>query len=81
MSHETANLMLDDDGDVYVFVPCGEEERDIERLGHIESGPHIIPDHLLDEYEELVDVWREWDREANGYYAGVDLAWRTAKGC
>jgi hypothetical protein len=79
--HETANLGLDDDGDVFRIFADEDGDRDVERLGDVESCASRVPDEAWDEYHELLEVWEGLVRERRGYERGIEAAWSLAKGC
>lgn len=84
MGNDTEHLYVDSDGVLYlkVFTPLedGDVDCELKRLGEIEDSFDDVPADFEYEYDELLDLWNDGLRGAEGYAAAVDLAWRTAKG-
>lgn len=80
MIHETENLRLDSDGDVYLDFVDADGEADSRRLGHVESCGGRVPDEHHDEYAEIVERWERAVSDRAGYEAGIEGAWARAKG-
>lgn len=80
MIHETENLCLNSDGDVYLVYLDEDGERDIKRLGHVDDCGYRVPDELEDEYLEMIEQWEQVGRDRDGYEAGIEMAWNRAIG-
>lgn len=77
---ETKNLRLDTDGLVWMLVLDADGEEDSRLLGDVDSCSRRVPSHLDDEFLEICEAWEQYQRECQSYEAGVDLAYRMAKG-
>lgn len=75
MIHQTENLELDSDGDVWLKLADDDGERDVELLGNVENCGYRVPDELDDEFTEIESAWEQAGRDRRCYEAGHGTFW------
>jgi hypothetical protein len=77
MLHETKNLVLDEDGDVWLRFLDDDGEQDIELVGPVDSCHLRLDDddELYNEAEEIQAAWKDSVCDRRHYEAGHGSFW------